>query len=211
MNTKTSTFRGIGIAATLAGLMVASALDAQQLDTRTVPRPSVQGASCADVTWNRDMLAQYPRIAEGCQEVVLSDGKKWARFEADFVRSNNNGSVTLDFKDRQDRTLDRLTLMPAAAQRVKIDGRDYRFSELSRGQTLNLYVPEGMYAVATEPGEPADELAKIEQPVQVAQAEPAEQLPHTAGPLPWFALAGLASVLAGLGLTMRRRFLAENT
>lgn len=87
--------------------------------------------------------------------------------------------------------------------------------------------------MATEPGAPLEELAEIvlDEPVErsaevsqepappvtgplLAQADrtpgrtPAV-LPDTAGPLPLFALAGVLSLLGGLGLTIRRRFLAR--
>ncbi len=216
MNGKISVSIGIGIAATLACLVGASPASAQQgLDTKSIPQPSVQAASCAQVAWNKDLLAQFPRIGEGCQEVVVSDGKKWARFAADFVQRNRDGSVTFEFQDRRGRSMGELALMPAPDQRVAIGGHDYRFSELSRGQELNLYVPEQMYAVASEPGAPPGQLAQIvKEPVQVAQAEPdrtPERLPKTAGPLPPLALGGVASLLAGLVLTIRRRIRARLT
>jgi hypothetical protein len=174
------------------------------------------------VAWNKDLLAQYPRLAEGCHEVVIAEGSKYARFQADLVRSNRDGTVTLQFKDRQGRSMDELTLLPAAEQRVSIDGRTYRFSELTRGQELNLYVPEGTYGIASAPGARTEQLAQIvTEPVQVAPADrapapaaqlaqadrtPARTLPRTAGPLPFVALAGLMALLGGLGLTIRRRF-----
>lgn len=221
MNTNLSMkAHGTALAATLLGCMAAGTAVAQQqqLDTRSLGATSIGAASCAEVAWNRELLEQYPRIGEGCQEVVVSDGERWARFEADLVRTNRDGSVTLDFKDREGRSMDELTLMPAAAQRVRIGGREYRFSQLTRGQELNLYVPEGMFAVAVEPGVPAEQLAEIVSPgVRLAQADepapraaPAErQLPSTAGPLPLVLLAGLVSLLGGLALTIRRRFGAK--
>ncbi len=113
MRMKTSETPGVRIAATLIGVICATGAGAQQqLDTRNL-QPDVQAASCAAVNWNKDLLAQYPRLAEGCQEVVTSEGRKWARFGADFVRSNRDGSVTLEFKNRQGRSMEQLTLMPA--------------------------------------------------------------------------------------------------
>jgi len=213
METKMSELGGFRIAVTLIGAICASAAGAQQrTDAGNLPEPRVQSASCAEVAWNTDLLAQYPRIGEGCHEVVIAEGTKWARFEADLVRSNRDGSVTLEFKDRQGRSMEELTLMPASEQRVSIDGRTYRFSELTRGQELNLYVPEGIFAVGSTPGAPTEQLAQIVRepaPVaQVAQADraPARTLPSTAGPLPLLVLAGLMSLLGGLGLTIRRRF-----
>jgi hypothetical protein len=224
MQTKSSETGGLRIAVTLIGLLCASAAGAQQqpLDTRNLPNTQVQAGSCAEVTWERELLAQYPRIAEGCQEVIIVEGQKWARFAADLVSTHRDGSVTLDFNDRQGRSMEELTLMPTAGQTVAIGGRNYRFSELVSGQELSLYVPEGVFAVALEPGAAPERLAQIvREPVQVAQATPAPsptvqlaqaepartpaRLPNTAGPLPLVALGGLAALLAGIGLTVTRR------
>jgi hypothetical protein len=83
-----------------------------------------------------------------------------------------------------------------------------------------------MFAVAIEPDAPPEQLAQIVlEPISPAQANPAQaellaqtdpaparattarRLPATAGLLPLFALAGLMSLLGGLGLTIRRRLL----
>jgi hypothetical protein len=189
----------------------------------------VQAASCAEVAWDRQLLAQYPRLAEGCQEVIVVNGQKWARFAADLLRTNRDGSVTLDFNDRQGRSMQELTLMPGPDQTVEIAGRDYPFSDLERGQELNLYVPEGVYAIGLVPGAAPERLARIvREPIQVAQAQPApaaatqlaqaeppartpDRLPSTAGSLPLLALGGLVSLLAGMGLAIRRRFLVRSS
>jgi hypothetical protein len=224
MNTTMIKAGGIRITAALIGAICLSAAGAQQLDTRDLPTSSVGAAGCAEVAWNDEMLALYPRIAEGCQEVVVSNDVRWARFEADFVRSDRDGLVTLDFKNREGLLLEQITVTPASEQRVQIDGRPYRFSELTRGQPLNVYVPENIFGVAVEPGAPPEQLAQIvRDPIRVAQADPVPQLaqadrtpaqaeprlPSTAGPLPLLLIAGLVSALAGLGLTIQRRFKAK--
>jgi hypothetical protein len=209
METKVNSIGGVQLAAALIGVVCAGAVGAQQAPAggANLPDPRVQAASCEAVAWDRELLARYPRMAEGCQEVVASEGAKWARFEADFVQNNRDGSVTLNFKDRQGRSMERLTMLPAPEQRVLIAGRNYRFSELTRGQALNLYVPEGIFALACAPGAPPQQLAKIvpestvvaevppAQPAQPvggsllaqvdrAQRAGAQVLPRTAGPLP---------------------------
>lgn len=222
---------GIRMAATIVSVMCAGAGAAQQAPDagRNLPQPRTEAASCSEVAWEKDLLARYPRVGDGCQEVVISQGRKWARFEADFVRAYDDGRVTLDFKDRRGNSIEQLTLIPAPSQRVRIEGRTYEFKDLRRSQELNVYLPEGMFALATEPGAPPEELAEIvlepsvrrvqvspaPQPAAaplLAQAEPGRMpavLPATAGPLPWFALAGVLSLLAGGGLTLRRRLFAR--
>lgn len=197
--------------AALIGVTWASAAGAQQQPAE-LPSPSVQAESCVDVDWDPELLEQYPNIEEACQEVVTAEGNRWARFEAELLRRNSDGSVRLEFKDRDGRSIEELTLQPAVGQRVTIAGRSYRFSELERGQELNLYVPEGIFAVSSEAGGSEAQMAQIvEEPIQLAQAEPEpeeqpRQLPRTAGPLPWLAAAGGLSLLGGLLMTVRRRF-----
>jgi len=224
----------IQLAAALIGVVCAGAVGAQQASDggNNLPRPRTQSASCADVAWEQDLLERYPRIGDACQEVVMSEGRRWARFEAELVRAYADGRVTLDFKDRRGSSIEQITLMPARSQRVSIDGRSVQFKDLDRAQELNLYLPEGMFAMATEPGAPLEELAEIvlepverradisPEPAQTASEPLLAQadrtpgrtpavLPDTAGPLPLFALAGLLSLLGGLAFTIRRRFLAR--
>jgi hypothetical protein len=210
---------GVRLAAMLIGVVCGGAAAAQPTSDggRNLPQPRTQAASCSEVAWDEELLVRYPRVGDGCQEVVISEGRKWARFEADFVRAHGDGRVTLDFKDRRGNSIEQITLMPARDQRVSIDGRTYRFSDLQRSQKLNVYLPEGIFAVATEPGAPLEELAEIVLPATSSLLAQAERtpgrtpalLPSTAGPLPWFALAGVLSLLGGVGLTVKRRFFAR--
>jgi hypothetical protein len=229
METKTNGIGRMRVAATLTGLLCAGAAGAQQPSERgaTLPAPRTQSETCADVAWAPELVAMYPRIGEGCQEVVIVDGRKWARFEAEFRRGNNDGTAVLTFKDRDEQVIGDVTLKPSRDQRATIDGRTFRIGELQRGQELNVYVPERIFAAATEPGAPLDELAEIVTEPRARlteiqpETEPAREpwlalagpapttplrLPDTAGPLPLFALSGALSMLGGVGLLIRRRF-----
>lgn len=213
--------KALYLAVPLCGLAFAGFANAQQATSNpTMPTPERSAASCAEVKWDRELLAQYPRMPEGCQEVVSAGGRNWARFGADLVSNNQDGSVTLNFKDRRGRSMDQVTLMPSADQRVLIDGRKLRFTDLRSGEALNVYVPEGMYAISLDPNAPVGTVAAIVKPPvaavvapapeQMARAEVtpspmARRLPDTAGPLPWLALSSFGFLLSGAGLTFRRR------
>jgi hypothetical protein len=224
MNINSKAMNGTGAVLLLAGILWTHGAVAQVANPGNIPEPHLDRASCEEVDWHRDLLGSYPWVADACHEVVVIDGQKWARFQADFQRMNRDGSITSDFKNRQGRTRGSIALMPGAGQRVSLDGRPYRFSELRQGQTLNFYVPEGMYAFSVAPGAPPAELVRVVQapveaapapaPMQLASAEPrtyttASRLPSTAGPLPLLGLGGMLSLLAGLGLGLRRRQLAR--
>jgi hypothetical protein len=226
MNIHSTALHGICTGLLLAGLAWTPGARAQSVDPANIPAPELDRASCDAVNWHRDLLGSYPWVTEACHEVVVINGEKWARFQADFQRMNRDGSITSDFKNRQGRTRGTIALMPGTEQRVSLDGRPYRFSELRQGQTLNFYVPEGMNAFSVTPGAPPAELVRVVQapvestpaptpaPMQMARAEPRTytpdtRLPSTAGPLPLLGLGGALSLLAGLGLGLRRRYLTR--
>lgn len=214
----------IRIAATAVALACASTAGAQQADAKTLAKPAVNAVSCADIVWQKQMLARYPNIAAACQEVVVSKDTRFARFTGALVDVNRDGSVKIDFQDRDGHSLGTsTTLQPAPTQRVLIQGHRYRFSELMPGQQLNLYVPEASLAVATEPGVPPESMAKVvlDEPaapaevphegVRLAEATPqpaatqAARLPDTAGWSPLLALGGVLALGGGIALAVRRR------
>ncbi|MDT8450341.1 MAG: hypothetical protein RQ847_09215 [Wenzhouxiangellaceae bacterium] len=207
----------------LAGLIGSSTLAAQETPDRSqLPRPSSDLSSCQDVEWNTTLLTRYPWVIGSCHEVIVVDGQKWARFEAEFEGMNRDGTFDVDFLNRRGRSQGVVSLKPAINQTVLLDNREYAFSDLRDNQKLNFYVPEGAFAFAVEPGAPRAELVEVveprtpaAEPVRLAQAETrparrASTLPATAGPLPLLALGGLLALLGGFGMTMRRRNVGSN-
>lgn len=228
MKTKANTKIRAGTAAILAGLVsVGGAMAQDNTTVAHMDRPADNAASCEAMNWNQEFVGAYPWAAEACHTVVVVNGERWARFEGKFEGTNENGSFDTEFFSLSNRELGRVTLMPEPGQRVHIGKDDVQFSDLTRGQVLSFYVPEGAMGFAIEPGVPPTKFVKIanttdesqyaaakneptEDPVLLAQAdtrsdERATVLPSTAGPLPLFALGGLMSMLGGLGLTIRRR------
>lgn len=213
-------------AAILLSLTWTDNAQAQQRQTE-MPDPATDRASCTDIDWHRNLVQDYPWVGDACHETVMVNGQKWARFEAEFQELTRDGTVISDFRDERGRSLGRVNLEPDSDQRVLLDGRPTRFSDLRRGQVLNFYAPEGVYALTTEPGAPADQQVQFAEPRgeprqpsqsdrQLARAERTtgdrrERLPATAGPLPMIALAGMFSLLGGITLTTRRRLAGKNS
>lgn len=204
--------------ALLMGLVWSGNALAQQGATE-MPDPELDRASCEEVNWHQDMLRKYPWVAQGCREAIVVDGRNWARFEAEFQQLNRDGSITSNFRSDRGRSLGNVRLMPGENQRVLLDGRPREFSDLRRGQVLNFYAPDDMFAFTTTPGAPDNEMARVvesdedEQPTRrMAQAQPDSgnrptTLPATAGPLPMVAFGGLLSLMGGIALRLvsRRR------
>lgn len=212
------------LVATAVALACASTGSAQQADTEALAKPAVDAPSCAELSWEQAIVARYPNIAAACQEVVVSNDIPFARFTGELVRVNRDGSVRIDFKDREGRSLGRATtLQPAPTQRVLIEGRAYRFSELPLGQELSMYIPEARLVVATELSAPPAAVARIvfeepavaaeppSPPARLADATPHSamvqraRLPDTAGWTPMLGLAGLMALAGGLLLELKRR------
>jgi hypothetical protein len=210
-----------GAAVLLIGCMFAatSSFAQERTGSGDMPKPKTQKASCDVVNWqtgwDRELLERMPNMEDGCHEVVVVDGTKWIRFEADFLRMNNDGSIVSDFKSPRNRSIGNLTLMPSEDQRVLLDGKKFRFSELKQGQKLNFYVPEGTLNFASTPEAPPKRVAKVvevKEPTRLAEVdktttrEQPKRLPSTAGPLPLIATGGFVFLLGGLGLGIRRWF-----
>ncbi|MEE4146387.1 MAG: hypothetical protein V2I26_16400 [Halieaceae bacterium] len=121
------------------------------------PRGAVQ---CADLKWSAEVLAANPDIASACQGVYEKDGVLYARATIEVVRVLGN---TLRFRTLlKDGSLGKRRSVSLDSQwRVSLDGREYRLSELSEGQRLNIYLPEDRFAL-TVLGSNAPQASAIE-------------------------------------------------
>ena len=202
MKTKPNTMIAVALAA--ASLAWAGGALAQQtMNPSAAPKPAVNAESCAQMNWNPDLLAQYPWITDACQEVIVVDGKQYARFEGHVVRHFRDGSFKTQFVDRTGKhntDWGYMDLKPAPEQHAYIAGEQTHFKELPKNQVLNFYVPANVLGVAQQPGGTVAQIVEEPQEQQVAST-----LPQTASSLPAIALGGLISLLGALGLAIRRR------
>ena len=212
MKSKSIVLKMITAVLALGVFMASGAVLAQDQEStaQNLPPPQIDAASCAQIQWAPQIVAEYPRMPRACQEVVTANDVKWVRFGAKLVRITNNVAL-MEIQNPHGGSLGTFRIRPTAAARIKVDGEEYSYWQIPKGHVLNYYIQEGKLGVATAPGEPQAELAVIEPPpaTEVAETEPAETtpaaLPETAGPLPWIALSGILLVLVGLGLTLGRR------
>jgi hypothetical protein len=154
--------------------------------------------TCDDLNWSAEVLALNPDIAAMCQTVYEKDGRLFAKTSIEVVRVRGN---TMTFRpihtdgtrgDSRSVTLD-------SSWRAEIGGRQYRASDLMRGQNLNVYLPEDRFALAVEDADGPDE-------ADFVAIEAATEMPTTASPLFLIGLAGGAFLaLGGLLSGIRRR------
>jgi LPXTG-motif cell wall-anchored protein len=202
-----NTIKKLGFTITLFSLALTGAVQAQQKD---FPDARTRQASCTDFQWNNDMVRDHPLVADACQEVVEAGGTNWARLSAKYVEVLDNGDVVFNIQDKRGRFVEKVAIEPRPGQVAYINERATPFQRLRSSDQINLYAPEGRYGFGTQPGVPAEEVAAVTpapapEERQVAQREEAAVLPQTASPVPFLALAGLLSLLGGLGLRLLRR------
>jgi hypothetical protein len=156
--------------------------------------------TCADLNWSAEVLAKNPDIAAMCQTVYEKDGNLYAKTSVEVVRVRGN---IMTFRplhvdgtkgDSRSVTLD-------SSWRAQIAGRNYRASDLSRGQELDVYLPEDRFALAVVDVDGPDE-------GDFLVIEDATQMPTTASPLFLFGLAGGAFLALGGAISAIRRRLA---
>jgi hypothetical protein len=104
-----------------------------------------------DITFSPEFLAKYPAAGAACREVVMKNGEKWARFDANVVKVKGN-EVTADFIDNYGQTISTLTFVASADARVIEDGKQVKFSSLEPGHKLTFYVPESRVGFYAAPG-----------------------------------------------------------
>jgi LPXTG-motif cell wall-anchored protein len=203
-----NTINKLGFTIALCSLVLTGTVQAQQ---QNFPNERTRLDSCSDFKWNNDMLREHPRVVDACQEVVLAGGNNWARLSARYVEVLNDGSVVFNIQDRRGRFVEKVAIQPRPGQVAYINDRATPFQRLRSSDEINLYSPEGRYGFGTQPGVPLEELAavtptatRVEQQQVALQEQPA-MLPQTASQVPFLALAGLLSLLGGLGLSLARR------
>ncbi len=166
--------------------------------------------SCADLTFTGPVARQFPDARDACLGVETRDGRPFAHFNA-RIRNVRGGVVEAEFK-LPDGTYGRpISFTPEPDARVRIAGRTYRYSDLSRGQELDVYLPPDRWEIVV-PADPEQSFAAAPTVTVFAIGEPtptvaANTLPRTASVLPLAgALGGLLTVLGFAVAGIRRRF-----
>jgi hypothetical protein len=116
-----------------------------------------------DITYSPQFLQNYPNAPAACREVIIKDGQKWARFEAEVVKVKGQ-DVTAHVLDAYENSIATVTFKASSDARLTVDGSPTKYSSLQSGQKLTFWVPNaaaGFYAapVAT----PATKLAVVER------------------------------------------------
>ncbi len=108
--------------------------------------------SCGkDVLYSQEFLQRYPKAPAGCQEVVSKEGTKWVRFNAE-VTGVKDGHVSMDIKNVSGDPIGNVQVQSTGDARIKMEGKEVKFTSLQRGDEVDIWVPESRYGFYSEPG-----------------------------------------------------------
>lgn len=203
--------------ATSMGLLCASTPTYAQLSPQTQtqsPTTSVDRSfdpapqDCRDVRWSQAALDAFPSIASACQSVEQRNGRTFVKLEGVVESVKDSGKrIRVDFDQGGD-----LSFRPSQRMALYLDGKRIPFAELDDGMRLNFYIPEDRLQAELQPDPTriAFVVIPLEMPVDSA-TDPASlaamnELPATASIWPLVGAGGVALLLLGSGLTLRRKF-----
>ena len=167
--------------------------------------------SCSDLNFTGPIAREHPQVRDACLDVVERDGRPFAHAQA-RIRSVRGGTVEMELKLPDGTYTEPISVTPDPSARVRIEGRNYRWRDLSRGQELDVWVPPDRFEIAV-PEDPEQQFAAAPAVAVFVISEPtttlaANTLPRTASPVPL--MGALGALLAALGFgvaAIRRRFL----
>jgi hypothetical protein len=107
------------------------------------PAISAQDVSCDAIDWKPQILERFQGIDQACQEVVVRDGKRYARFEVMVKRVWKNGNVKVRMALRDGSRVDRTFYAPLDFRVDSYTGRtQFQVAQLVPGEYLDVYIPE---------------------------------------------------------------------
>ena len=103
---------------------------------------------CDNVKFGDDVVQKFPNVVKACHGVTMKDGAPYAHFVAEVVHANKD-AVTVHFLDKKDKAINKVKFAPAAEDRLKLEGKTVKYSDLEKGTRLSFYMAHdkwGLYA-----------------------------------------------------------------
>jgi hypothetical protein len=169
----------------------------------TTTSAQAQETDCKTATFSAEVIDRFPRIREACLRITSLSGAPYAMFKATVTRVSGKG-VEVRFEMPDGSKSERRFIATRPELRVNVEGTPTRVRDLGVGQELTAYVKtsEPVVALAQVDETQPLELAPLEAVEPTVETRVAQAMPHTASPLPLFALVGGA--LLGFAGLLRR-------
>jgi hypothetical protein len=126
-------------------LAVAAAF-AKPVDPSKLPK-----VECTEVKFGEAFLARYPKAPAACIEARELEGQRYAKFEAEVYLTGPE-ITTVNLLNTKGDVVDTFSLKPGPDQKIKINGKDTKFSELRVGEKISFWVSENRMEATELPG-----------------------------------------------------------
>lgn len=133
---------------------------------------SIAQGDCGDIVFIEQVSSRFPEAKDACRDIVERDGEQYAHFQARIVRVRGS-EVQAEFRLPDGTYGPPVAFTPPRSARVRIEGRSYRYGELSSGQNLDVYLPPDRWEIALHEDPDAD-FRSAESVTTVALTEPTE-------------------------------------
>jgi hypothetical protein len=164
-------------------------------------------SGCPALDFHSSITSRFPDARDACLGIEMRDGRQYAHFQGEIVRVSGN-RVRMRFQLPDGTFSDTYAFDVSPDARVSIEGRDYRWRDLERGQPLDIYLPPDRWQFHVPESErfEVSRTVAVFTPLRQEESTGGEMLPSTASPLPLIGFAGgVLSVLGVSLLALRRR------
>ena len=128
---------------------------AKPVDPASLPK-----VECSDLKFSSAFLDKYPTAPAACREAREYNGKRYAKFEAKVYISDPE-FMTVQLLNVVGDPLTTFSFKPRADQRVKINGKDTKFTDAKVGEKLTFWVSEDRMTASELPGSTEDSWAVL--------------------------------------------------
>ena len=127
-------------------LSIGAAYAAKPVDPSKLPK-----VDCSEVKFGEAFLSKYPKAPAACIEARELNGKRYAKFEAKVYLTGPE-ITTVNLLNTKGDTVDTFSMKPGPDQKIKINGKDTKFSELNVGEKISFWVSEDRMEASALPG-----------------------------------------------------------
>ena len=115
------------------------------------PMASDKKIACTEMKYSSEFLSKYPEAPAACVEAVEKEGKRYAKFKAK-VYLNSADRTTVQLLNVKGDPLTTFSIKPGPDASIHINGKETKFTELNKGETISFYVSEDRLSASEQPG-----------------------------------------------------------
>lgn len=143
-----SIFGAIACAVVLAAPMAASAASTDY--------------GCDAINFSQEVLQKMPNAKALCRGVTEKNGGAYVKYVGKVV-STKQDATTIEFLDKNNKPVSRVTFKPAADQMAYLSGKKVKYSELKKGDELHFYIEHNKWGLFASPDDSAMTIMGVEQ------------------------------------------------